>query len=67
VLSGTLWMLRTLAPWREMPDCSGKFNTAIVRDRLWCRQALWQQIIDALGPDAPPVRRQLIAELEPDL
>lgn len=67
VLSGILWVLRTPAPWREMPACYGKANTAFVRYRLWCRQGLWQQIIDALGPDAPPVRRQLIAHTAPDL
>ena len=67
VLSGILWVLRTPAPWREMPACYGKANTAFVRYRLWCRQGLWQQIIDALGPDAPPVRRQLIATTTPDL
>ena len=61
LLAGILWVLRTPAPWREMPACYGKFNTAFVRYRLWCRQGLWQPIIDALGPDAPPVRRTLVA------
>ncbi len=67
VLSGMLWVLRTPAPWREMPACYGKFNTAFVRYRLWCRQGLWQQIVDALGPEAPPVRRRLIITAESDL
>jgi transposase len=61
VLSGILWVLRTPAPWREMPACYGKFNTAFVRYRLWCRQGLWQRIVEALGPDAPPSRRRLTA------
>jgi hypothetical protein len=57
VLSGILWVLRTPAPWREMPACFGKPNTAFVRYRLWCRQGLWQRIIEALGPVPPPPMR----------
>jgi transposase len=57
VLSGILWVLRTPAPWREMPPRFGKYNTAFVRYRLWRRQGLWQRSIDALGPEAPPPRR----------
>lgn len=54
LLSGILWVLRTASPWRDMPPQCGKANTAFVRHRHWCRQGLWQQIIDALGPDAAP-------------
>jgi hypothetical protein len=57
VLGGILWVLRSAAPWREMPAHFGKWNTAYVRYRLWQEQGLWQRIIDALGPDtAPPAR-----------
>ena len=54
VLTGILWVLRTPAPWREMPPAYGKPNTAFVRYRHWCRQGLWARIIDALGPEAAP-------------
>jgi len=54
VLSGILWVLRTAAPWREMPPQFGKWDTAYARYRLWCKQGLWQRIIDALGPTAVP-------------
>jgi SRSO17 transposase len=58
VLSGILWVLRTPAPWREMPARFGKWNTAFVRYRLWRRQGLWQRIIDALGlPTTLPLER----------
>jgi transposase len=67
MLSGILWVLRTPAPWREMPACFGKPNTAFQRYRLWCRQGIWQRIIDALGPDAPPGRRRLSADTADDL
>jgi len=54
VLTGILWVLRTPAPWREMPPAYGKANTAFVRYRHWCRQGLWPRIIDELGPEAAP-------------
>ncbi len=50
VLSGILWVLRTASPWREMPAQLGKWETAYARYRLWCKQGVWQRIIDALGP-----------------
>jgi len=53
VVGGIRWVLRTASPWREMPARFGKWNTAYVRFRLWRRQGLRQQIIDALGPEAP--------------
>jgi hypothetical protein len=37
-----------------MPARFGKWDTADARYRLWRRQGLWQQIVDALGPDASP-------------
>jgi hypothetical protein len=57
VLGGILWVLRSAAPWREMPARFGKPNSVYVRYRLWREQGLWSQIIDALGPDAVPPAR----------
>jgi hypothetical protein len=57
MLGGILWVLRSAAPWREMPAQFGKWNTVYVRYRLWRKQGLWLRISDALGPDAlPPTR-----------
>jgi transposase len=52
VLGGILWVLRTAAPWRELPTRFGHWETAYGRHRLWRKQGLWQRIIDALGPAA---------------
>ena len=55
VLGGILWVLRTTVPWCEMPARFGKWDTAYARYRLWCKQGLWQRIIDALGPKSAPL------------
>ena len=51
VLSGMLWVVRTDASWREMPQEFGKWETAYRRYRLWLDQGLWQRIAAALGID----------------
>ncbi len=48
VLSGMLWVVRTDASWREMPEEFGKWETAYRRYRLWLDQGLWQRIVEAL-------------------
>lgn len=49
VLGGMLWVVRTDASWREMPEEFGKWETAYKRYRLWLDQGLWQRIAEALG------------------
>ncbi len=48
ILSGILWVERTDASWREMPEKFGKWETAYRRYRLWLDQGLWQRITEAL-------------------
>jgi transposase len=57
ILGGILWVLRSAAPWRELPARFGHYSTVYERYRLWRDQGLWQRIIDALGPGAVPPAR----------
>jgi hypothetical protein len=50
-----------------MPARFGNPNTAFKRYRLWCRQGVWQRIIDALGPDAPRSRQRYPTDTEDNL
>ena len=55
ILSGIVWMVRTDASWREMPEEFGKWETVYRRYRLWLDQGLWQRIATTLGiEDAMP-------------
>ena len=49
VLGGILWIARTHASWREIPEEFGKWETAYRRYRLWLDQGLWQRIATTLG------------------
>ena len=52
VLGGILWVLRTQASWRDMPDGFGKWQTAYKRYRLWRATGLWQRILSTLRQGA---------------
>jgi transposase len=40
VLAGILWVVRSGASWRAMPQECGKWETAYKRHRLWCATGL---------------------------
>ena len=50
VLVGILWVVRSEASWRAMPQEYGKWETASKRYRLWCTTGLWQRILAELAP-----------------
>lgn len=42
VLNGILWRLRCGAPWRDVPEKYGKWNTIDRRFRRWSEAGLWE-------------------------
>ena len=48
VLSGMLWVLRTGAPWRDLPERFGPWSTVWSRFRRWTAAGVWQRILRAL-------------------
>jgi transposase len=46
-----LWIARTGAPWRDLPDAFGRWHTAYMRYNRWCKKGVWQQIFDTLADD----------------
>jgi len=49
MLAGILWVVRSGASWRAMPQECGKWETAYKRYRLWCASGLWPRILEALS------------------
>lgn len=49
VLSGMLWVLGTGSSWRDLPEKEfGPWQTVYGRYRKWCKEGLWQQIVETL-------------------
>lgn len=52
VLNGILWILRTGAPWRDLPERYGSWQTVYSRFRRWREAGIWVQVLTALQADA---------------
>jgi transposase len=51
-INGILWVLRTGAPWRDLPQRYGAWATVSGRFYRWQRTGLWQQILQTLQQQA---------------
>jgi transposase len=52
ILNGILWVLRTGAPWRDLPERYGPWSTCWSRFRRWQAAGVWEGVLDALKRDA---------------
>lgn len=50
-VDAVLWILRTGAPWRDLPAEFGNWNTVYVRFRRWARKGVWESLFKALADD----------------
>ena len=51
VLNGVLWVLRTGAPWAEVPDRYPSYQTCHRRFQQWVRSGVMKGVLDALALD----------------
>ena len=49
VINGILWRLRTGAPWRDVPEKYGNWNSIYRRFRRWCANGVWESVAVALA------------------
>lgn len=45
ILNGILWILRTGAPWRDLPERYGPWRTVATRFYRWRRQGVFDQLL----------------------
>ena len=51
-LDAVLWIARTGAPWRDLPERFGNWNSAWRRFDRWARKGTWKVVFEALqDPD----------------
>jgi transposase len=48
VLNGIFWVLRTGAPWRDLPERYGPYTTAYNRFNRWRKAGIWDRLMDAV-------------------
>lgn len=48
VLNGIFWVLRTGAPWRDLPERYGPYTTAYNRFNRWRKAGVWERLMDAV-------------------
>ncbi|MBL4748218.1 MAG: transposase [Magnetovibrio sp.] len=49
VLNGIFYILRTGAPWRDLPERDGPHTTIYNRYARWARRGIWTSIFDVLA------------------
>ena len=52
VINGILWVLRTGAPWRDIPERYGPWGTCATRFRRWTEKGIWQKALETLQAQA---------------
>jgi transposase len=52
ILDGMLWKLATGAPWRDLPDRYGPWQTVYTRFWRWSRAGVWDRIFAAVQQQA---------------
>ena len=52
ILNGILWILRTGAPWRDLPDRYGPWQTVYSRFYRWRKAEVWDRILERLLQEA---------------
>lgn len=48
LLNGMIWVLRTGAPWRDMPERYGKWTTIYSRFQRWRKTGVWERMFAEL-------------------
>jgi putative transposase len=51
-LDAVLWIARTGAPWPDLPERFGTYDTVYQRFNRWAKRGVWARIMEALGGDA---------------
>jgi transposase len=52
VINGILWILRTGAPWRDLPERYGKWESVATRFYRWQKAKIWNQVLESLQAEA---------------
>ena len=46
-VNAVLWIARTGAPWRDLPERSSEWNSVFQRFNRWCKRGVWKSVLEA--------------------
>ena len=52
IITAILWIIRTGAPWRDLPERFGSWNTVYSRFYRWRKQGVWQKVEETVREEA---------------
>ena len=47
-INAVFWILRTGAPWRDLPSSYGNWNSVAKRFRRWAKEGVWEKVLETL-------------------
>ena len=50
-VEAVLWLGRTGAPWRDLPETFGHWNSIFRRFSRWAKRGVWSRVLAALSDD----------------
>lgn len=50
-IEAVMWVAKTGAPWRDLPEELGSWNTVYQRFSRWSKKGVWQMIFNTLAVD----------------
>ena len=50
-VDAVLWLVRAGAPWRDLPEEFGNWNSVFQRFRRWAKKGVWESLFNALVAD----------------
>ena len=51
-VNAVYWIGKTGAPWRDLPERFGNWNSVFQRFNRWSKKGVWQAIMEELADDA---------------
>ena len=51
MINAIIWILKTGAPWRDLPERFGSWNSAYSRYSRWTKRGIWEKIFLELAKD----------------
>ena len=51
MINAAIWILKTGAPWRDLPERYGSWSSAYSRYARWTQRGLWEKILQELSGD----------------